>query len=58
MSGGLFPGSPLIFKGYNDSLSWSHTVNNPDLVDIFELSINPNNENQYMLDGNWIDLEV
>lgn len=58
MSGGLFPGSPLIFKGYNDSLSWSHTVNNPDLVDIFELSINPDNENQYMLDGNWIDLEV
>ena len=58
MSGGLFPGSPLIFKGYNDSLAWSHTVNNPDLVDIYELTINPNNENQYMLDNQWIDFET
>ena len=58
MSGGLFPGSPLIFKGYNDSLAWSHTVNNPDLVDIYELTINPNNENQYMLDNEWVDFDT
>lgn len=58
MSGGLFPGSPVIFKGYNDSIAWSHTVNSPDLVDVFELKINPNNENQYMVDGEWIDFEI
>ena len=27
-----------IFKGFNDSIGWSHTVNNPDLVDIYELT--------------------
>ena len=43
VSGGLFPGSPVIFKGYNKNLAWSHTVNSPDLVDIYELTINPDN---------------
>ncbi len=57
VSGGLFPGSPVIFKGYNKNLAWSHTVNSPDLVDIYELTINPDNENQYLLDGNWIDFK-
>ena len=57
VSGGLFPGSPVIFKGYNKDLAWSHTVNSPDLVDVYELTINPDNEMQYLLDGSWIDFE-
>ena len=57
VSGGLFPGSPVVFKGYNEHLAWSHTVNDPDLVDIYELTINPDNKNQYLLDGEWIDFE-
>ena len=58
VSGGLFPGSPVILKGHNEHIAWSHTVNSPDLVDIFELTINPDNENQYLLDSLWVDLEV
>ena len=46
-----------IFKGYNKHLAWSHTVNDPDLVDIYELKINPKNENQYLMDGEWINFE-
>ena len=57
VSGGLFPGSPVVFKGYNENLAWSHTVNSPDLVDIYELTINPNNENQYLLDDKWVEFE-
>ena len=51
VSGGLFPGSPVIFKGYNEHLAWSHTVNDPDLVDIYELTLNPDDENQYLMEG-------
>ena len=57
VTGGLFPGSPVVFKGYNDYLGWSHTVNGPDLIDVYELTINPENEDEYLLDGNWLSFE-
>ena len=56
--GGLFPGSPIIFLGHNRNLAWGHTVNEPDLIDVFELEINPKNPNQYRFDGKWKNLEV
>jgi penicillin amidase/acyl-homoserine-lactone acylase len=49
--GGTFPGSPFIHVGFNEYLGWGATVNQPDLGDIYELTINPENENQYLLDG-------
>ncbi len=56
--GGLFPGSPNISLGFTEDIAWGVTVNGPDLVDVFVLEINPENENQYRLDGEWVDLEV
>lgn len=56
--GGTFPGSPFIHVGFNEFLGWGATVNQPDLGDIYELVINPENENQYSLDGKWLDLRV
>lgn len=55
--GGLFPGGAMIFHGVNEHLGWAHTVNFPDLLDIFQLEINPENENQYRVDGEWLELE-
>jgi acyl-homoserine-lactone acylase len=57
MTGGLFAGSPIITLGHNENLGWTHTVNAPDLVDIYVLEMNPDNENQYRFDGKWLDLE-
>jgi len=45
--GALFPGSPVPFIGHNPYLGWSHTVNSPDLVDVYKLTINKQNKNQY-----------
>jgi acyl-homoserine-lactone acylase len=56
--GGLFPGGCLIFHGTNENLGWAHTVNNQDKIDVFQLQMNPNNKNQYLFDGEWINLEV
>ena len=58
MTGGLFPGSPVVFHGHNENLGWAHTNNYPDLVDVYELDINPDNPNQYRYDGAWRELEV
>jgi len=58
ITGALFPGGVCIFLGNNEHLGWSHTTNSPDITDIYRLQINPDNENQYMYDGQWRDFDV
>ena len=58
MTGGIFPGAPIILHGHNQNLGWGFAVNSPDLVDVFVLEINPENPDQYWFDGAWHNLEV
>lgn len=55
--GGLLAGGPSILHGVNENLGWAHTVNLCDRMDIFQLQMNPENKEQYLLDGQWVDLE-
>ena len=55
--GGLLAGGLCILHGVNEHLGWAHTVNYCDRVDVFQLEMNPENNNQYKFDGQWIDLE-
>lgn len=57
ITGGVFPGTPVILHGHNQNLGWAHTVNSPDLADIYALEINPDNDMQYKYDGQWKTLE-
>ena len=54
MAGATFPGAPLILHGFNPDLGWAHTVNKPDLSDIYVLETEGD---RYRLDGEWLDLE-
>lgn len=56
--GGVFPGAPVVLHGHNRALGWAHTVNSPDLIDVYELALNPDNPRQYRFDGAWRDFEV
>ncbi|HVU20271.1 MAG TPA: acylase [Rhizomicrobium sp.] len=58
VAGGFFPGTPFMLHGHNEHLGWANTVNNPDLIDIYRLTINPADENQYRIDGKWRDFQV
>jgi penicillin amidase/acyl-homoserine-lactone acylase len=57
VAGGFFPGSPFMLHGHNATLGWANTVSKPDLVDVYRLTINPANKNQYRLDGQWKDFD-
>jgi penicillin amidase/acyl-homoserine-lactone acylase len=57
MAGGVFPGSPFILHGFGPKLGWANTVNTPDLTDVYVLTVNPENANQYKFDGQWRDFE-
>ena len=57
VAGGFFPGSPFMLHGHNQHLGWANTVNEPDLVDVYKLVVNPANPNQYRLDGQWRDFQ-
>ncbi|GGY55438.1 penicillin acylase family protein [Parvularcula lutaonensis] len=56
MAGPLFPGVPFILMGYNEHLSWTNTVNVPDLTDIYKLTLDDSGD-RYLFDGEWRDLE-
>lgn len=57
MSGGLFPGSPVVLHGHNEQLGWAHTVNSPDLVDVYELERDAKAPGTYVLDGKNVSLD-
>ena len=56
--GGTFPGVPIMAQGATPNLAWTHTVNSPDLIDIYALDVDDaDNPTQYKLDGKWVEFE-
>ncbi len=55
-AGANFPGSPFPFLGHNKYLGWTNTVNRPDLIDIYKLTLDESGDN-YRFDGAWRPLE-
>ena len=56
--GGTFPGVPIMAQGATPNLAWTHTVNRPDLIDIYALEVDDiDKPTQYRLDGEWLDFE-
>ena len=58
MTGGTFPGAPIVLHGHNEHLGWAHTVNSPDLIDVYELVRDPSRPHGYRFDGATRDLEA
>jgi len=51
LSGATLAGAPIVVLGQNDHLAWSLTNIMLDDTDFFREAINPQNENQYVLDS-------
>jgi acyl-homoserine-lactone acylase len=54
--GSTFIGRPVLTTGFNEYLGWSHTVNYPDLEEIYELRRDPNQPNYFLFDGDAIEM--
>jgi acyl-homoserine-lactone acylase len=55
-AGATFPGAPHPFLGHNRNLGWTNTVNRPDLIDVYQLTLNAAGTH-YRYDGAWRALE-
>ena len=51
-------GAPGIILGHNDHIAWGFTVSYEDVMDLFIEKVNPDNLNQYEVNGQWVDFET
>lgn len=49
------PGAPGVTIGFNDSIAWSMTNAQRDLVDWFKITYQDAGKNKYKLDNRWVD---
>ena len=52
------PGVPGILIGHNDRIAWGLTNAAFDAEDVFIERINPDDPNQYEVNGEWVDMEI
>ncbi len=57
VSGAGLYGVPLVLIGHTRGLAWSHTVASAWRFTPYELTINPLDPHQYLLDGEFVDME-
>ncbi len=56
VTGFSFPGVPGIIAGHNQRIAWGFTNVGPDVIDLYIERINPENPDQYEVNGSWVDM--
>ncbi|RJP54536.1 MAG: penicillin acylase family protein [Anaerolineaceae bacterium] len=57
-AGFSFAGVPGVIIGHNDKIAWGFTNVGPDVMDLFIEKVNPENPNQYEVNGEWVNFET
>jgi len=55
MGGFSFAGVPGVIIGHNDHIAWGFTNVGPDVMDLYVEKVNPENPDQYEVEGKWVD---
>ena len=58
VAGFTFAGVPGVIIGHNDRIAWGFTNALPDVMDLYIERVNPDNPNQYEVNGKWVDFET
>jgi penicillin amidase len=56
VGGFSFAGVPGVVIGHNDQIAWAFTNVGPDVMDLYVEKVNPDNPNQYEVNGQWVDM--
>ena len=58
VAGFTFAGVPGVVIGHNDRIAWGFTNVGPDVMDLYVERVNPDNPNQYEVNGEWVEFET
>jgi penicillin amidase len=58
VTGFSFVSVPGVVAGHNDRIAWGFTNVGPDVMDLYIERVNPDNPNQYEVNGEWVDFET
>ena len=58
VTGVVLPGEPFVVAGHNEHIAWGMTNVMLDGADFYMETINPDNQNQYKLNGKWKNMDV
>ena len=58
VAGFSFAGVPGVVIGHNDRIAWGFTNVGPDVMDLYIEKVNPDNPNQYEVNGQWVNFET
>jgi penicillin amidase len=56
VTGVIIPGEPFIIAGHNERIAWGMTNLMADDIDLYTERINPQNNKQYLFNGEWKDI--
>lgn len=52
------PGAPGVVVGHNDRIAWGFMDLHGDVQDLYIEKVNPQNPDQYMVDGKWKNMDI
>ncbi|MEN8230121.1 MAG: penicillin acylase family protein [Bacteroidota bacterium] len=58
VTGAVLPGAPYVIAGHNEDIAWGMTNVTVDDMDFYLETINPEDSNQYLVDGVWRDMKL
>ena len=58
VAGFSLAGGPGVIIGHNDHIAWGFTFSYEDVMDLFIEKVNPDNPNQYEVNGQWVDFDT
>lgn len=58
VTGATLPGLPYVVLGHNESIAWGGTSLGADVQDLYLERTNPLDENQYEIEGRWVEMDI